>query len=146
VASVKSREERIAAEERLHEPEPEPEEELADSQRLAMAMYTAWAIGRELVSDEFAEDCAKLVVAVRCGEFPVEELEAASRHEALLTDSGYEFLDWYGSGKNRRMDQDFARLSTGVALTASAASFRRMADVLDARFAEWQRAENRPVD
>ena len=143
---VSSREERIAAEERLLGAAPAGdgdspgEADYGEDQRLGMSMYAAWAIERDLILPEFAEAHTELVVAVRCGEFPADALASAWLENDLLDETGQAFGAWYTEGRDSRLNQDFRRLTTGIALTASRASYRRMADVLDARIAEWREA------
>jgi hypothetical protein len=143
--SVRNREERLAAEERLGESEPEPEssDEYGDSpyaaeSRLMTAMYAAWAIGRDLISPEFAESEAELVVRVRCGELPEPELaELYTEGHNAFSDEAQGFFEDYCQGEVPLGDQDFSRLVSSVKLITSEASYRRVAEILDLRFDEW---------
>src|SRR5687768_12673954 len=108
--------------------------------RLMTAMYAAWAIRRDLITPESAEDDAELVVRVRCGEFPDAELSELylERHDSLSAEAQM-FFDDYSGGRIPLADQDFSRLVSSVKLTTSEASIRRVAEILDARFDAWQR-------
>jgi hypothetical protein len=148
--SVRSREERLAAEEKLgdskHEQDLDDEGEASPyrlESRLMTAMYAAWVIRRDLITPESAEDDAELVVRVRCGEFPDAELSELylERHDSLNAEA-QAFFDDYSGGRIPLADQDFSRLIGSVKLTTSEASFRRVAEILDARFDAWQRTHS----
>jgi len=151
VASVRTREERLAAEDELRrsDPDAEPDQDPADDDAftepaslLMVAMYAGWAIRRDLITPEFAEQNADLVVRVRCGELPTETLSAVWLETPdLLVDSARAFIDDYFRGRNRPADEDYYRLTTGVAMTDSSACYQRVADVLDSRFEAWSRKE-----
>jgi hypothetical protein len=105
---------------------------------LMLAMYAAWAIQREHVSESAEETHAELIVAVRCGERPTPQLALA--WEALASDlkqpTASFILDYFGR-RHGPASQDYTRLLDSAGLRDTPQGYARVADLLDSRLAEW---------
>jgi hypothetical protein len=105
---------------------------------LMLAMYAAWAIQREHVSSDAEETYAELIVAVRCGQRPTEQLTRAWDVLASdLKEPAASFVLDYFARRGGSASQDYARLLDSAGLRDTPQTYARVADLLDTRLAEW---------